>query len=155
MSIQAGIFIKSTEGLDDTIFEDVIIFITEYNVNGAMGFLINNKFDRSFNELEEFKHSMYVPMWDGGPVDQEHLYFLHQRPDLIEGGILIAQGVYLGGNLQQAVTGINNRTISSDQIKIFVGYCGWDNGELEAEIEEGSWEIIEGTKDDVFKSFSS
>jgi putative transcriptional regulator len=133
----------------------VTIYITEYNEEGAMGFVVNKIFGRSFNELEEFKHSIHVSMWDGGPVDQEHLYFLHKRPDLIEGGILIADGVYLGGNLQQAVTGINNRTISSDQIKIFIGYCGWDTGELEEEIEEGSWEIMEGTKDDVFKSYSS
>jgi putative transcriptional regulator len=87
-------------------------------------------------------------------VDQEHLYFLHQRPDLIKGGSSVANGIYLGGNMQQAVAGINDKTITGGHIKIFVGYCGWDKGELEAEIEEGSWVVMEGTKDDVFKSFS-
>jgi putative transcriptional regulator len=31
--------------------------------------------------------------------------------------------------------------LSADEVKIFVGYCGWDAGELESEIEEGSWEV--------------
>lgn len=149
-----GIFIQSTNALNNTVFEDVTIYITEFNEAGAMGFVVNKKFARAFNELEEFKHSIYVPMYEGGPVDQEHLYFLHQRPDLIEGGSSIANGIYLGGNLQQAVAGINDKTIAGGHLKIFIGYCGWDKGELEAEIEEGSWVVIEGTKDDVFESFS-
>jgi putative transcriptional regulator len=154
MMLSPGTFIQSTNALDNSVFQDVTIYITEFNKAGAMGFVVNKTFARAFNELEEFKHSIHVPMYEGGPVDQEHLYFLHQRPDLIKGGSSVANGIYLGGNMQQAVAGINDKTITGGQIKIFVGYCGWDKGELEAEIEEGSWVVMEGTKDDVFKSFS-
>jgi putative transcriptional regulator len=153
MNLQAGIFIQSTHVLNDTVFEDVVIFITEYNEKGAMGFVINKIFMRSFNELEEFKHTVNFPMYEGGPVDREHLYFLHQRPDLIEDGETIAHGIYLGGNLRQAVEAINDGTIGQNHMKIFVGYCGWDKGELEAEIEEGSWVLIEGSREMLFQSY--
>jgi putative transcriptional regulator len=140
--MRAGIFIRSTSLLDDSFFEQSVLFIAEYNDKGAMGFVINKAFPRTFNELEEFKHSIPFPLYEGGPVDQEHLYFMHQRPDLIEGGVLVDNGIYLGGDFKAAVTHLNNRTITATDIRLFIGYCGWDSGELEAEIAEGSWNVV-------------
>lgn len=150
MELQAGLFLKSTDALNDTVFSHVTIFITESNAKGALGFVLNKPFDRSLNELEEFKYSIDFPLYEGGPVDQEHLFFIHQRPDLIEEGTRVGNGIYYGGNFSQAVDGINDKSLTANDIKIFVGYCGWDAGELEAEIEEGSWAIIEGDHEMIF-----
>ncbi len=150
MNLQAGMFLKSTAALDDTVFAGVVIFLTQHNAGGAIGFVINRPFGRSLHELQEFKHSPYFPLYDGGPVDKEHLFFLHRRPDLIEEGTLVASGIYWGGNFRQAVNSINNKSLSAKDIKIFVGYCGWDGGELEAEIEEGSWIISGEEKKTIF-----
>jgi putative transcriptional regulator len=139
--MNAGIFLHATALLNDTFFEDAIIFITEYNEKGAMGFVINRVFPRGLTELEEFKHGKSFPLRDGGPVDKEHLYFLHRRPDLIAGGTLVADGIYFGGDFKAAVEGINNSTLTEQELRIFIGYCGWDNGELEEEVAEGSWEV--------------
>ena len=141
MTLQPGLIIKSTAALDETLFEGVMICITECNTNGAMGFIINQPFGRSLHELEEFKHSPYFALYNGGPVDNEHLFFIHRRPDLIEEGAPVSSGIYYGGHFSQAVAAIQNKSLTQYDIKIFVGYCGWDAGELEAEIEEGSWMI--------------
>jgi putative transcriptional regulator len=74
-------------------------------------------------------------------VDEEHLFMLHLRPDLVEESIAVANGVYMGGRFTQALDAINNNTITRQQCKLLIGYCGWDAAELEAEIEEGSWTI--------------
>ena len=50
----------------------------------------------------------------------------------------------------QAVDYINKNAISLNDIKLFIGYCGGDAGELEAEIEEGSWVILNKDIDIVF-----
>ena len=147
MELQAGLFLKSTDALNGTMFSQVTIYIVESNAQGAIGFVLNKPFGRSLHELEEFKHSPHFPLYEGGPVDQEHLFFVHQRPDLIEEGTLVGNGVYYAGNFKQAVAGINNKSLTANDIKIFVGYCGWDARELEAEIEEGSWEIVEGGRE--------
>jgi putative transcriptional regulator len=152
MKLQAGLCLKSTAALaDDPTFSNTTILITEYNANGALGFVLNRPFGRSLHELEEFKQSPYFPLYEGGPVDQEHLYFVHQRPDIIEEGTSIGKGIYYGGNFSQAVRQINNKSLTTNYIKIFVGYCGWDAGELEAEIEEGSWVLIDETVDNIFR----
>lgn len=143
MQLQAGIFLKSTAALQQTIFEDAIIFVAELNKKGAMGFIVNKPFGKKLDDLQEFKHSASVALWKGGPVDQEHLFFIHRQPELIPNGTIIANGNYLGGDFNEAVKRINNKSIHMQDIKIFVGYCGWDANELEAEIEEGSWHIYE------------
>jgi putative transcriptional regulator len=141
MNITTGTFLSSLPSLDDTNFERVVILITEHNEKGAMGFVINKPFPRKLNELEEFKHIPAFPLHEGGPVDQEHLFFIHRRPDLIEEGSHISSGIYLGGNFKQAVACISNKTITEKDLKIFVGYCGWDDDQLEEEIKEGSWQM--------------
>lgn len=150
MILEAGIFLKSTPALHDTYFSGVTIFIIEYNSRGAVGFVVNRPFARSLNDLEEFKHSPYFLLYEGGPVDVEHLFFLHCRPDVIKKGTAAGKGIYSGGDFTQAVTGINNKSLSANDLKIFVGYCGWDRGELEAEIEEGSWIVEAATMEEVF-----
>ena len=144
--MNAGLFIKSTPSLNDTYFENTHIFISESNEKGAMGFVVNNIFPRAINELVEFSYSIPFPLYEGGPVDQEHLYFIHRCPDLIKGGELIADGIYFGGDFKTAIKGINDGTITGNEIKIFIGYCGWDYGELEEEIAEGSWTHSKGDK---------
>ncbi|SEW40046.1 YqgE/AlgH family protein [Chitinophaga arvensicola] len=141
--MKAGIYIRSTALLDDTYFEKTILFITEYNEKGAMAFVVNKPFPRRFNELAEFSDSPPFPLSEGGPVDLEHLYFIHRRPELIAGGVPVKEPVYFGGDFQTAVELMNNKGITEKDIRLFIGYCGWDANELEEEIAEGSWEILE------------
>lgn len=155
MNLQAGTFIKSTSALNTTYFEDTTIFITEHNTQGAMGFVISRAFNHTLNELVEFKDSIPFPLYEGGPVDQEHIFFLHMRPDLIEQGSRIGNGIYLGGDFNQVLECLNNGTLGPGHIKLLIGYCGWNKDELEAEITEGSWEIIEGNNSDIFRSYTN
>jgi putative transcriptional regulator len=35
-------------------------------------------------------------------------------------------------------------------MRIFAGYAGWSSGQLEGEITEGAWYVVESQPDDVF-----
>ena len=145
--ISLGTILKSTAKMDDPVFANTTILITEYNEKGAMGFVVNNVYPRVLNELVEFQSSPAFPLFNGGPVDHEHLYFIHNRPDLIDEGVLIINGIYWGGNFKQVIENINAYKLTEEGIKIFVGYCGWDTNELEAEIKDGFWEVSKDTSD--------
>nr|WP_294904154.1 YqgE/AlgH family protein [uncultured Lacibacter sp.] len=150
MHIRTGNIIISTALLDGSSFEQTVIVIAEQNEKGALGFIINQPFSRSFNELEEFKDSIPVPLFTGGPVQDDQLYFLHRRPDLITDGQLIDAAVYLYGDFKTAVQLLNTGALPVTDVKLFIGYCGWDAHELEAEIAEGSWLLTNATVDIVF-----
>ena len=138
-NLKAGISIKSTALLNGSFFEETSILIVEHDEAGTTGFVTNKPFGKSLNDLIEFNHAKPFPLMDGGPVDRAHLFVLHKRPDLIEGGKQVTNGLYLGGNMEQVIEAINNGSATQEEIQLFIGYCGWDVGELEAEMEEGSW----------------
>ncbi len=150
MNISAGKILLSSQLMEDPNFKNALLFITEYNEKGAMAFVINKIYERPLNALQEFSNSPAFALYNGGPVDKEHLFFIHRRNDLITGGIKIVDDIYFGGDFKKAITHINNKTITNTHIKIFIGYCGWDAEELEAEIAEGSWEITDVTADIIF-----
>ena len=137
--LKAGIYIKSTDALIGSVFENTTILLVQHNEEGSIGFVTNKSFEKSLHELIEFNHIKPFPLLDGGPVDREHLFVLHNRPDLIDGGKQITNSFYLGGNMDQVIEAIDTRGATQQEIQLFIGYCGWDLGELEAELEEGSW----------------
>ena len=139
--LKAGLYIKSNAALIGSFFEHTTILLVQHNEAGSLGFVTNKSFEKSLHELIEFNHSKPFPLMDGGPVDRDHLFVLHKRPDLIEGGEQIPNGLYLGGNMKQVIEAINNESTNKQEIQLFIGYCGWDEGELEAEVEEGSWTL--------------
>ena len=133
--------IKSTAALNGSFFEHTTILIVEHNEAGSTGFVTNKPFGKSLHELIEFNHSKPFPLMDGGPVDRDHLFVLHKRPDLIDGGKQIPNGLYLGGDMNQVIQAINTGGANPQEIQLFIGYCGWDEGELVAELEEKSWSL--------------
>jgi putative transcriptional regulator len=139
--LKAGLYIKSNADLNGSFFEHTTILIVEHDEAGSVGFVTNKPFGKSLHELIEFNHSKSFPLMDGGPVDRDHLFVLHKRPDLIDGGEQIPNGLYLGGNMEQVIQAINTGNANPQEIQLFIGYCGWDEGELEAELEEGSWTV--------------
>ena len=138
-NLKAGISIKSTALLNGSFFEETSILIVEHDEAGTTGFVTNKPFGKSLNDLIEFNHAKPFPLMDGGPVDRAHLFVLHKRPDFIEGGKQLTNDLYLGGNMEQVIEAINTGSATQEEIQLFIGYCGWDVGELEAEMAEGSW----------------
>lgn len=138
--LKAGIIIKSTNMLKGSFFENTSILIVKHDKEGTIGFVTNKPFWKSLNELIEFKHAKPFPLMDGGPVDRDHLFVLHKRSDLIEGGEQVANDLYIGGNMEQVIEQIKSEG-ANKVIQLFIGYCGWDIEELQAEVEEGSWTI--------------
>jgi putative transcriptional regulator len=152
MHLQTGNIIIGTDSLNGTNFEKAAIVITEHNEKGTIGYVFNKLFPRNFNELEEFKHSVPVTLYAGGPVQTDMLYFMHRRPDLIEKGEPVSGNVFIGGDFKEAVQLLNNAQLSVDDVRLFIGYCGWDANELEAEISEGSWQMTNAAVDIVFSA---
>jgi putative transcriptional regulator len=137
-----GKTIVATDALNDTWFQQAEILITEHIEKGASGFIINKLFGRKLNDLEEFKHAAAIDLYNGGPVDAQHIYFIHKKPAFLQGTPVNAS-IFFGGDFNKAVELLSTGKLSGDEVKIFVGYCGWDAEELESEIEEGSWVVRE------------
>lgn len=150
MSSLFGKIIISSSDINDPNFENTTIFIVEHNDRGAVGFILNIPLKKSLNDLTEFIACPPIPLYVGGPMDQENLFFIHRRPDLIDGGLLIKDGVYYGGDFQQVTTHLKNGSLTENDLYLLIGYAGWDPDQLEAEIKEGSWIISDHSATSIF-----
>ncbi len=137
--IMAGQTIRASRALQGDYFEDTQVILVKHNAEESIGFITNRPFGKNLNDLTEFMDCDPLPLWEGGPVGQDHLYLIHCRPDLIHGGTPVDAGWYWGGRMDDLRIALLQTEIKPEQVQLFIGYCGWDAGELDREIAEGSW----------------
>ena len=82
-------------------------------------------------------------IYNGGPIEQDNLYFIHNIPQLIPNSIEIAEGIYWGGDFESTKDLINKDIIKQSNIRFFLGYSGWDAEQLQDELDSNSWIISE------------
>jgi putative transcriptional regulator len=128
--------------IGDVSFNRSVVLLAEHNKNGSIGFILNKPFKFKLDELvPDFKKPFQV--YNGGPVEQDNLYFIHKVPDLITDSIEISHGIYWGGNFEKVIELINNNTLNANDIRFFLGYSGWDTMQLEKELESNSWVVVQ------------
>jgi putative transcriptional regulator len=124
--------------IGDASFDRSVILLTDHNQEGSVGFIINKPLKYSINDLlPDIKASFKV--YNGGPVEQDNLYFIHNVPKLIPNSVEISNGIYWGGDFESVKELINQRKINKNNIRFFLGYTGWEEDQLESEMEHNSW----------------
>jgi putative transcriptional regulator len=62
----------------------------------------------------------------------------------------ITDGIFWGGDFENVLTLLNANALKPNEIKFFIGYSGWSEGQLEAEIETKSWITRQATNELIF-----
>jgi putative transcriptional regulator len=75
---------------------------------------------------------------------------MHQCPEMIGDGIEIVDGIFWGGNFEQVIAAIQNKTLKQNLIRFYIGYSGWGEGQLEEELKTGTWLTTEGNRQLIF-----
>lgn len=124
--------------IGDLSFNRSIILIADHNSEGSIGFILNKPLNFTLQDLiPEIKIPFEV--YNGGPVEQDNLYYIHKTPELIPNSIEIADGLYWGGNFQKVTELIINRQLNPFDIRFFLGYSGWENNQLSSELRSNTW----------------
>ncbi|HLF53523.1 YqgE/AlgH family protein [Flavobacterium sp.] len=128
--------------IGDLSFNRSVILLADHNSDGSIGFIINKPLKYTINDLiPEIDASFKI--YNGGPIEQDNLYFIHNIPELITNSIEISNGIYWGGDFELTKDLINEGKIKEDNIRFFLGYTGWDAEQLESEMQSNSWIIAE------------
>ena len=125
----------------DVSFNRSVVLLAEHNDEGSVGFILNKPLEYDISDLiTEIKVPFKV--FNGGPVEQDNLYFIHKVPNLIQGSIEISDGIYWGGDFEKTIELINDEVITENDIRFFLGYSGWDSLQLDQELSSNSWVVI-------------
>lgn len=128
--------------LNDKSFNRSVIYLTEHSKEGSIGFILNKPTEYVLSDLIPEIDSDFI-IYNGGPVEQENLYFIHKLPELIPDSIQISDNIYWGGNFD-ALTGLlDSDIIDNTKIRFFLGYSGWSEKQLNEELNESTWIVTE------------
>lgn len=136
--------------LGDSNFERTVVLLSEHNEQGSIGFVINKPLEIKLNDIAIGFPAFDAVIHHGGPVQEDSLFFVHNKGTLIPGSDHISGDLYWGGELEALKEMIKCGLITSDNIRFYLGYSGWGTGQLTHEIEEKSWLVIGDTAIDIF-----
>ena len=95
MTIKKGKILTSEPSIiGDTHFNRSIILLVEHSDEGSIGFILNKPLNLNIGDLIPNIDSNFI-VYNGGPVQQDSLYFIHNIPELITDSVKISEGLYL------------------------------------------------------------
>lgn len=126
--------------------------MAEHGIEGSFGIIINKPVEVKLSDIASEFEGFDAPVFLGGPVKTDSLYFIHTRPDLIEEGMPILDGLYWGGNIDMVKELIRHKQLTPNEIRFFIGYSGWIADQLNRELEDKSWVVAMTNPVQVFRS---
>ena len=135
--------------LNDSSFNRTIVLLTEHTPNNTVGFILNRPLDFTVSDLLPDIDCNFL-VHQGGPVEQDNLYFVHKIPELIPDSIEVSNGIFWGGNFESLKFLLNNNLLNESDIRFFLGYSGWEKEQLDKEMNEKSWFVGEQDINTVF-----
>ncbi len=136
-----GTLLISDPFLPDPNFQRTVVYLLEHNSEGTLGLVLNHRLPVELADvLDDAPEG--IPLFSGGPVEPTMLMFIHTR-GMLNDAKHIRDGIFWGGNFEMAKNMLDAGIYSKNDIKYFVGYSGWSPGQLDAELEQKSWLVLE------------
>jgi putative transcriptional regulator len=138
-----GALLCSTPYLGDEYFERTVVLITRYSEDeGAEGLVLNRSViledAEKLGPISQYSEYFYL----GGPVAKGHLFCLHRLHDRLQDGMLVYEDVYFGGDFDKINELVAQDETGSLDLRFFLGFSGWEAGQLEDEIEQHTWFVF-------------
>lgn len=140
-----GSILISAPYLKDYHFARSVVLLVEHSEEGSMGIVLNKHFHylTLLNDLvPELEFVSRIPVFKGGPVSRETLFYLHTLSEL-KGAFPLGNGLYLNGDFEEMKRYILKGEPTEGVVRFFAGYAGWQGDQLIQEIEENAWMVSE------------
>lgn len=145
----AGQLLIATPLLGDPHFARAVVYLLEHDGGGTVGVILNRPSHMPVAQILPTWHDAVsgpAVVFGGGPV----------QPD---GALCLGQVEVEGPGVRPVVDGVATVDLDGDaediavrtsRLRIFAGHAGWAPGQLEEELAEGAWWVVEGSPLDLF-----
>ncbi len=116
---KGNLLIAEPSIIGDLSFNRSVILLADHSRQGSVGFIINKPLKYTIKDLIPEIDATFE-IYNGGPVEQDNLYFIHNIPELIPNSIEISSGIYWGGDFELTKTLINDGKVKKDNIRFFL-----------------------------------
>lgn len=149
--IKAGDILITKPFSQDAHFKRSVIYVCEHNEFGSLGFILNKSHGLLLRDIFPHLKNGNFPLFEGGPVSPNQLFYTHTLGKKIKDSQHVVDDVYWGGNFFELSEMIEKGEITSHQIRFYIGYSGWSEGQLNAEIENNMWFTQSSSYADIIK----
>ncbi len=156
-----GWFLISETRMTDPHFYQSVVLIIEHNADGAFGLVVNHRSSLTLSDVLPRMNSSKArntPLYAGGPVQQDYLLVVHS-PTFQEPSPTAMEpvpGIFFEPSFRAVEQFFDDafwEKIPEDDkpnIHLFLGYSGWAPGQLETELRNGSWMVLQASPQLVF-----
>ena len=141
--------------LRDYQFSRTVILMVEHNEEGSMGIILNKNFSNlmTLNEVvPELASLPPIPLYKGGPVGRDTLFYLHTL-SYLKDALPIGNGLYLNGDFNQMQQYILSGAPTQGVARFFMGYAGWQKGQLKQEMKQNTWIVNNESQVDLLNMY--
>ncbi|HHB92920.1 MAG TPA: YqgE/AlgH family protein [Thioploca sp.] len=153
-------FLIAMPNLADSNFLKTVTYICIHNKEGAMGIVINRPMGVNLGEIleqmdikTENPSSIKLPIFNGGPVQKERGFVLHQPGQKWDAMLTVSEELNITTSRDIMIAIANNK--GPDKVLIALGYAGWGAGQLEREMADNIWINTPVDNDIIFKTPSN
>ena len=147
---KSGRVLISEPFLPDYYFNRAVVLLVEHNEEGSLGVVMNKPSTEIVSDVIEDFPSFDSLLYLGGPMETDEMFFIHTRPDLFEDSHRINDEFFWGSGVDELKELILLNLISVNEVRIFLGYSGWNEDQLDTELKENSWLVSEIPTDNLF-----
>ncbi|GGD49431.1 YqgE/AlgH family protein [Lacimicrobium alkaliphilum] len=149
-------FLIAMPSLEDPYFSRSLTYICEHNEHGAMGIVTNQPAGLSLKEmLRQVDKDIEVNndkaeqiVVAGGPVSQDRGFILHSTQPGWSSSMALTSEIMV--TTSKDILGSLGNNKGPEKSLVALGYAGWSAGQLEEEIQENSWLLIEADTELLF-----
>ena len=137
-----GKLLISTPDASGDIFSRSVVLLLEHDMHGAFGLILNKKNKVMSDKLNDI-FGFEVEVYDGGPVERDRIFFIIKGKPVTENFSSIGDDFYVTEDIQNVVTAIVEGDLDIDRMKVFAGYSGWAGMQLETEVKNKYWTVVD------------
>lgn len=157
MQLSSGMLLVATPALQDPNFADTVVLLLDVTAEGALGVVLNRPSQILVADvLEAWRDVVSEPevLFRGGPVGTDGALAVARLRDV--------QDPPVGWRPVAGLLGMVDLDTPAELVdgslatmRVFAGYAGWGEGQLEGEVEEGSWYVVSSEAGDAFRGDTS
>ena len=138
----------------DAYFQRSVILLVEHNAQGSLGFILNKQTELRVNTFfEDLAACTEMPIYLGGPVSTNRLFFIHTLgEEIIPDAKPIGDSLYFDGDFDALRRYIQEGNPIQHRVRFFLGQSGRSEGQLHREIKENAWAVANGSLHTVFEA---
>jgi putative transcriptional regulator len=128
--------------LHDGYFGRSVVLVVEHNEEGTVGLILNKPKEVTIISSNFHLNVTELKIFTGGPVSEDRMHILHRKAHLIDESLNIVDDLCWGGDFDQIIQFVESGVVKLKDFRFLIGYSGWSAGQLEAELNENSWVVM-------------